>query len=138
MNDKLLLIVGALALFYLSSKKKGTAAAQGSKGGATVQTNPASRNTNKGIGNSPNSLNTEISDAASAVTNGIGAVSGAIKSIAGLGTGTTPGATVGVAATSPSSGTGNESFDAQDAIEEMSGSDHGEYSDNFLDDPALA
>jgi len=143
MNETtLLLILGGAALFFLSSKKGGGASKQSSS--PTMQTSPSSRNPAVGIGNGPNSLNTEISNVATAATNGINALGGLYKGVTGLGSSRTPTpvSAVGTANTPGQSvpslpGTttatgGNDSFDAQDDIANMSGADHSDYADDFI------
>lgn len=125
MKTEYLLIGGVLLALYLYSKKNTAANST-----ALAQTNPAAMNPNTGIANQITGYGATLNQGVQALNAGISS----IKGIAGLGSGSTPGKTVGVAvngvATSVSSG--NASFDNQDELAQTSGSDMAEYDSEYL------
>lgn len=129
MKDSHLIIVvaGVAAVAYFLHKRSAS-----NPNTAVIQSYPGSRNPNVGIGtgaNNPNDFLSTVNQGIQAVNSGINAV----KSLAGLGKGSTPGKTVGIATNSlPASGSGNESFDASAYIERISGSNMAEYESQYL------
>lgn len=126
MKTEYLLIGGVLLALYLYSKKNSVANST-----ATAQTNPAAMNPNTGIANQITGYGATLNQGVQALNSGITS----LKGIAGLGSGSTPGKTVGVAVNgggTTSVSSGNSSFDNQDELAQTSGSDMAEYDSEYL------
>lgn len=124
MKTEYLVIGGVLVALYLFSKKNSLTHST-----ALAQTNPASQNPNLGIANQITGYGATLNTGLQALNSGITS----LKGVAGLGSGSTPGKTVGVAVNGNTNvSTGNPSFDNQDELAQTSGSDMSEYDSEYL------
>lgn len=127
-TEHILIGVAVLAALYVYSKKSGG----GLAGILSAQTNPASRNPNTGIGSAANTPNNWLNQGTQLLNGGASLFNAGKTALAGLGSGSTPGKTVGIATDKASVPSGNESFDNQDYYAQTSGSDMSEYYDQYI------